>query len=68
MARNPLSQNQKLVVGAGIVGGLVIVALGTWGPYKNVWVNGMVPVSVMGGFLTFVSVVLLIFGPARPTK
>jgi hypothetical protein len=30
-----------------------------------VWINGMVPINVMGGVLTLVAVILLIFGPAR---
>jgi hypothetical protein len=68
LARNPLSPQQKLGAAAGIVLGLVAVTLGTWGPYKNVWIDGMVPVNVVGGALTVLSVLLLVLGPARRNR
>ena len=65
LARNPLSPQQKLGAVVGVIAGLVFVALGTWGPYENVWIDGMVPVNIAGGALTVISTILLVRGPAR---
>jgi len=66
MARELLTPQLRALGWGGLALGMVIAALGTWGPlFKGQWLNGMVPVNVLGGALAVMSLILLIVGPAR---
>ena len=62
------SPQQKALALLTFVAGLVFVALGTWGPYRGVWINGMIPVNVMGGIASVLAIVLFVVGPARRNR
>lgn len=65
MARAPLTKQQRTMALVSVLFGLGMAAAGTWGPYKGVWINGMIPVNVVGGVLVILALILLVFGAAR---